>query len=112
MREHIVAGNWKMNMDLAETEDLISAIKAQYVKELDVKLIVAPPHTNLYPAFQALRETPIEVSAQNMHQSDSGAFTGEISAKMFKPKEVEPAEAEVEVQAEPKAETEAETMEA
>jgi len=36
----------------------------------------------------------------------------EISAKMFKPKEVEPAEAEVEVQAEPKAETEAETMEA
>ena len=36
----------------------------------------------------------------------------EISAKMFKPKEVEPAEAEVEVQAEPEAETEAETMEA
>ena len=36
----------------------------------------------------------------------------EISAKMFKPKEVEPAEAEVEVQAEAEAETEAETMEA
>ena len=36
----------------------------------------------------------------------------EISAKMFKSKEVEPAETEVEVQAEPKAETEAETMEA
>ena len=84
MRKHIVAGNWKMNMDLAQTQQLISSLKLQLVKETDVEILIAPPFTNLYPAFEALRETPIKIAAQNMHQSDNGAFTGEISAKMLK----------------------------
>ena len=84
MRKHIVAGNWKMNMDLAQTQELISSLKLQLVKETDVEILIAPPFTNLYPAFEALRETPIKIAAQNMHQSDNGAFTGEISAKMLK----------------------------
>lgn len=72
-----------MNNDLAETEDLISNIKLQWVKEPEAQVIVAPSFTNLYPAFQALRQTPIEVAAQNMHQKGNGAFTGEVSAKML-----------------------------
>lgn len=72
-----------MNNDLAETEDLISNIKLQWVKEPEAQVIVAPSFTNLYPAFQALRQTPIEVAAQNMHQNGNGAFTGEVSAKML-----------------------------
>lgn len=83
MRRKIIAGNWKMNNDLAETEDLISNIKLQWVKEPEAQVIVAPSFTNLYPAFQALRQTPIEVAAQNMHQNGNGAFTGEVSAKML-----------------------------
>lgn len=83
MRKKIVAGNWKMNNDLAETEDLISNIKLQWVKEPEAKVLIAPSFTNLYPAFQALRQSPIEVAAQNMHQNENGAFTGEISAKML-----------------------------
>lgn len=84
MRKKIVAGNWKMNNDLAQTETLLSEIKTQWNKEPQARVIVAPAFTNLYSAFRALRETPIEVAAQNMHQSDSGAFTGEISAAMLK----------------------------
>lgn len=84
MRKNIVAGNWKMNMDLAEAETLISSLKLQDNKETNVEVIVAPAFTNLYSAFQALRESPITVAAQNMHQSESGAFTGEISAGMLK----------------------------
>lgn len=72
-----------MNNDLAETEELLSNLKLQWVKEPEAAVIVAPSFTNLYHTFKSLRETPIEVAAQNMHQSDSGAFTGEVSAKML-----------------------------
>ena len=84
MRKNIVAGNWKMNNDLAETEELISHLKLQMVKDPEATVMVAPAFPNLYPAFQALRDTPVIVAAQNMHESEKGAFTGEVSAGMLK----------------------------
>lgn len=84
MRKNIVAGNWKMNNDLAETQELLSHLKMQLVKEPEAEVIVAPAFTNLYTAFQNLKNTPIRVAAQNMHQNDKGAFTGEVSAGMLK----------------------------
>ncbi|SHJ05277.1 triosephosphate isomerase [Mesonia phycicola] len=85
MREKIVAGNWKMNCDLAEMEELLAGLKnkAETIPS-DVSLMVAPSFTNLYPAFQSTKETPITVVAQNMHQSENGAFTGEVSPSMLK----------------------------
>jgi triosephosphate isomerase (TIM) len=83
MRKKIVAGNWKMNNDLSETEVLLSELKKQVFPE-DVTVMVAPTFTNLYQAFNSVLEHPIEVIAQNMHQSKSGAFTGEVSAGMLK----------------------------
>jgi len=83
MRKKIVAGNWKMNNDLAETEVLLTALKEKVIPE-NVTVIVAPSFTNLHHAFVSLREHPIEVAAQNMHQSKNGAFTGEVSADMLK----------------------------
>lgn len=83
MRRKIVAGNWKMNNDLAETEELLSDLKMQWVKEPEARVIVAPSFTNLSHAFKSLKDTPMEVAAQNMHQSGSGAFTGEVSARML-----------------------------
>ncbi|SHG59919.1 triosephosphate isomerase [Salegentibacter echinorum] len=84
MRKNIVAGNWKMNNDLAETQELLSDLKAQLVKEPEAEVMVAPAFTNLYETFRALKDTPIKVAAQNMHQAENGAFTGEVSAKMLK----------------------------
>jgi len=84
MRDKIVAGNWKMNNDLAETEELLSKLKLQMVKEPEATVMVAPSFTNLYPTFQALKDTPVIVAAQNMHESANGAYTGEISAAMLK----------------------------
>lgn len=84
MRKKIVAGNWKMNNDLAETEELLSNLKLQWIKEPVATVLVAPSFTNIYHAFKSLRGMPIEVAAQNMHQEESGAFTGEVSAKMLK----------------------------
>ncbi|QIE60520.1 triose-phosphate isomerase [Rasiella rasia] len=82
MRQKIVAGNWKMNNDLSATQDLLKDLKQQVFPE-EVIVMVAPSFTNLYPAFETLREHPVEVIAQNMHQSKNGAFTGEVSASML-----------------------------
>ncbi|MCW9037433.1 triose-phosphate isomerase [Altibacter sp.] len=83
MRKRIVAGNWKMNNDLAETEVLLQELKKQVIPE-KVSVLVAPSFTNLQHAFESLRDHPIAVAAQTMHQSDHGAFTGEVSAAMLK----------------------------
>ncbi len=84
MRKNIVAGNWKMNNDLAQTQELIADLKKQVSADPAATIMVAPTYTNLYPAFEALKDTPITVAAQNMHQNASGAYTGEISAAMLK----------------------------
>jgi triosephosphate isomerase len=83
MRKHIVAGNWKMNNDLAQTETLITELKMQN-KPQDVEVMIAPSFTNLWQAFNTLKDNPIEVIAQNMHFEESGAYTGEVSAEMLK----------------------------
>ncbi|WP_417363492.1 triose-phosphate isomerase [Galbibacter sp.] len=83
MREKIVAGNWKMNNDLAETQTLITDLK-KVLTDTDVKVKVAPTYVNLYPAYEALKGTAVEVVAQNMHQAKNGAYTGEVSAGMLK----------------------------
>jgi triosephosphate isomerase len=83
MRKQIVAGNWKMNNDLAHTEALISDLKKQKHRT-NAEIMIAPTFTNLWAAFEALRQSDIEVIAQNMHFAESGAYTGEISAGMLK----------------------------
>ncbi|HEA29718.1 MAG TPA: triose-phosphate isomerase [Leeuwenhoekiella sp.] len=83
MRKKIVAGNWKMNFGLDETQDLISGLK-KINKTSDAEVVIAPPFTNLFSAFEALKNTNISLAAQNMHESEKGAFTGEISAGMLK----------------------------
>src|SRR5690606_34994857 len=49
-----------------------------------VEVVIAPPFTNLLLATQIVENTNIAVAAQNMHQADGGAYTGEISADMLK----------------------------
>ncbi|WP_299556288.1 triose-phosphate isomerase [Seonamhaeicola sp.] len=83
MRKNIVAGNWKMNNDLSQTEALLADLKNQ-TKTSNADVMVAPTFTNLYHAYEALRTTDIEVAAQNMHFAENGAYTGEISASMLK----------------------------
>lgn len=83
MRKNIVAGNWKMNCDLNETQSLLNDLKQQKLAP-SVEVIVAPPFTNLSQASLWLEGTRISVAAQNMHQAESGAFTGEVSAAMLK----------------------------
>lgn len=82
MRMKIVAGNWKMNKTLAETETLLGELAAK-VPDTHAEVIVAPTFVNLSSAVNHLQSSIIQVAAQNMHYEQSGAFTGEISADML-----------------------------
>ena len=84
MRKKIVAGNWKMNKNAEETEDLLNDLIDKLPNDKDVEIIVAPTFINLSSAVEHLEFTNIQVAAQNMHQSENGAYTGEVSAGMLK----------------------------
>lgn len=85
MRRKVIAGNWKMNNDVKETQNLLSKLSSGLSMEnLNCDVIVCPPFTSLFEAQQLLKDTKIKIGAQNMYYESSGAFTGEISASMLK----------------------------
>jgi len=81
-RKKIVAGNWKMNMTLDQSNNLIDELKQ--ISKCDVDIKIAPSFTNLYKAVSLLGSSEIEVIAQNVYFEERGAFTGEISVEMLK----------------------------
>jgi len=85
MRKKIVAGNWKMNMDYAEGISLFSEIVNMVRDEQkgDQQAIICAPYIHLNSLVK-LGGTTVKIGAQNCHQNESGAYTGEISAKMIK----------------------------
>ena len=85
MRKKVIAGNWKMNNDLSETQNLISKLTNGLSKEkINCDVIICPPFTSLMEASSLLKNTSIKLGAQNMFYEDNGAFTGEVSASMLK----------------------------
>lgn len=85
MRSKIVAGNWKMNQDFFDSLELANAVaKGLEGKDLENKrVIIAPAMLNVSLVASALRKTPVEVAAQNVHQALKGAYTGEIAVPML-----------------------------
>ncbi len=84
MRKKIVAGNWKMNMTVAEAANLVQGLKAELSNFREVEVVVCPPFTALSGVSAALQGTNMDLGAQNMHWEKSGAFTGEISPEMLR----------------------------
>lgn len=72
-----------MNNDLAATKTLISELK-EIEKTSNAEVMIAPTFTNLLTASESLKDSQIEVVAQNMHFAENGAYTGEISSSMLK----------------------------
>lgn len=83
MRRNIVAGNWKMNNDIQQTYNLLEEIISKKPKT-DTEIIVAPSFISLPLALEKLKGTGIKVAAQNAHQNENGAYTGEVSIPMLK----------------------------
>lgn len=84
MRKPLIAGNWKMNLDVSEATELARLIAEESLKHNDRDILIAPSHTNLYPVYEVIKNSKVLLSAQNMHYEDKGAFTGEVSARQIK----------------------------
>lgn len=82
-RRAIIAGNWKMNKTPAEAKELLNAV-TPLVKDADCEVIACVPFVDLSVALEATAGTNVKIGAENCHWAESGAFTGEISAKMLK----------------------------
>ena len=83
-RDPMIAGNWKMNLDIDESVKLVEATRAGMQDVSDVDVLVAPPFTALYAVRQAIGDSGILLAAQNMYYESNGAFTGEVSGTMLR----------------------------
>ncbi|RMG88100.1 MAG: triose-phosphate isomerase [Bacteroidetes bacterium] len=83
-RRQIVAGNWKMNKTYDEGRDLVLEIIEKFVPN-QTFVVLCPPYIHLKNTQNLLKDiSGMALGAQNCHQEDSGAYTGEIAAPMLK----------------------------
>lgn len=82
----LIAGNWKMNTNVFESEKLVEYILGYLENSGGSKceVLVCPPFISIYPISTLLEGTSLKLGAQNCHFEDKGAFTGEISLPMLK----------------------------
>jgi len=79
-----VIGNWKMNLSLAQSEDLaINLLSRLDFRQGSAQCWLAPPFTALSTITRTIKGSKLKVGAQNCHWMQSGAHTGEISAHML-----------------------------
>jgi triosephosphate isomerase (TIM) len=82
-RTPFIAGNWKMHKTVAEAEAYIQALLPKVGAIGDVEVVICPPYTALQAMVDSARGSSVQVYAQNMHEADEGAFTGDVSAPML-----------------------------
>ena len=85
MRKQIAAANWKMNLSLAQAETLLNELVAsEHTLGADQEAVFAVPAIYIPLALEKLaNKSNVYVAAQNCHQKESGAYTGEVSASML-----------------------------
>ena len=84
MRRKLVAGNWKMHGTLAQNAVLLDAVCDGMSQIAGVDCAVCVPFPYLAQAQQKLSGSSVKWGAQNVHQLDEGAYTGEVSAAMLR----------------------------
>ncbi len=82
MRKKIIAGNWKMNKTPSEAVELINTLKPLVANE-EVDVVFCVPAISIIPAVEAVKDSNIEIGAENMYFEESGAYTGEIAPNML-----------------------------
>jgi len=83
MRTPLIAGNWKLNKTISEACELASQLVAGLSEVNGRDIVIAPIFTALANVSDVIKESPIQLAAQNCYPVDSGAFTGEISPQFL-----------------------------
>jgi triosephosphate isomerase (TIM) len=81
-RTPYIAANWKMHKTVAEAAEFVDALLPR-IAATQHDVVLCPPFTALTAVVERRYGTAVRVAAQNMHEEDSGAFTGEVSAPML-----------------------------
>ena len=85
MRKKIVAGNWKMNMNLQDGVALAKEINEALVADKpNCDVVICTPFIHLASVAQVLDSKVVGLGAENCADKAKGAFTGEVSAEMVK----------------------------
>ena len=83
MRKFVIAGNWKMNLNVAQSVELAKEIAAGYpVADANVDVVVTPTNLATAAVVEAVKGSGVKVAVQDVHWEDQGAFTGKISVDM------------------------------
>jgi triosephosphate isomerase (TIM) len=82
-RTLLIAGNWKMYKTIAEAEQFVAALLPPISSVEGVDVAICVPYLTLAAMVDSTRGSRVQVFAQNMHEAEEGAFTGEVSAKML-----------------------------
>jgi triosephosphate isomerase (TIM) len=86
MRKKLIAGNWKMNLDVNESRELAKSIlektDKKYFEYTDI--LLCPTYVSLNAVGDVIKNSDILLGAQNLFYENSGAYTGEISGQMLK----------------------------
>jgi triosephosphate isomerase len=82
-RTPLVAANWKMQKTVGEAEAFLAALTGRVSELGGVEVVVCPPYTALSAAVGIAAGSGIDICAQNVHEEEAGAFTGEVSIPML-----------------------------
>jgi triosephosphate isomerase len=82
-RTAYLAANWKMHKTAEGTENFLAEFLPRVPESGGPEVVICPPFTSLKTAVEHCFQSRVRVAAQNMHEADEGAFTGEISAPML-----------------------------
>jgi len=83
MRRLLLAGNWKMHLDLRGAIQLAAGLRRELADVADRDVVLFPPFPFLADVADAVEGSSIEVGAQNLHPEPQGAFTGEVSGAIL-----------------------------
>jgi triosephosphate isomerase len=82
-RKKLIAANWKMYKNPAQTKEFFAAFLPQVFEHTRDEIVVCPPYIDLHAALKAVEGSQIGIGAQDCYWKNDGAFTGEVSAPML-----------------------------
>ena len=84
MRKPMIAGNWKLHKNLAESSTLVAELIPAVADNQSVEIVVAPVYTALGMVAETISGSNIKLAAQNCYPEPQGAYTGEVSPPLLK----------------------------
>ncbi|MBN1916792.1 MAG: triose-phosphate isomerase [Verrucomicrobia bacterium] len=83
MRKPLIAGNWKMYKTLAEASEYALAFREAVADVVAVDILLCAPAPLCNPLAKLLKDSNVQLGAQNLYWEEKGAFTGEVSGPML-----------------------------